>query len=65
VEAAGSTMERVMKCGCFLTDGEDFPVMNKVFREYFPSTPPARSTVVVKALVVPNARIEIDCVTCV
>jgi len=65
VEAAGSSMGKVMKCGCFLTDVSDFPAMNKVFREYFPSNPPARSTVVVKQLVVPNARLEIDCVTCV
>jgi len=65
VEAAGSTMENVMKCNCFLTDLDDFPTFNKVYRSYFPSNPPARSTVVVKALVVPGASLEIDCVTCV
>jgi len=64
VEASGSSMEKVMKCNCFLTDVADFPTMNKVYREYFPSNPPARSTVVVKALVVPGASLEIDCVTC-
>jgi len=65
VEAAGSVMEKVMKCNCFLIDLEDFPTFNKVYRSYFPSNPPARSTVVVKALVVPGASLEIDCVTCV
>ncbi len=64
VEASGSSMAKVMKCNCFLTDVRDFPAFNKVFRLYFPSSPPARSTVVVKELVVPGAKIEIDCVTC-
>ena len=63
VEASGSDMTQVLKCGCFLTDMADFPTMNRLFREYFPSSPPARSTVVVKELVVPGAKIEIDCVT--
>jgi len=63
VEAAGSSMANVMKCNCFLTDIRDFAAFNKVFQSYFPSSPPARSTVVVKELVVPGARIEIDCVT--
>ncbi len=62
VEASGSTMARVLKCNCFLTEVSDFPVMNELFRSYFPSDPPARSTVVVKELVVPGAKIEIDCV---
>ena len=64
VEASGSSMDKVMKCNCFLTDVGDFAAFNKVFRLYFPSSPPARSTVVVKELVVPGAKIEIDCVTC-
>ena len=64
VEASGSSMEKVMKCTCFLTNVADFPAFNKVYRTYFPSNPPARSTVVVKALVVLGASLEIDCVTC-
>jgi 2-iminobutanoate/2-iminopropanoate deaminase len=63
VEAAGSSMDRVLKCTCFLTDAGDFKTMNALFGEYFPERPPARSTVVIKALVVENARVEIDCVT--
>ncbi len=65
VEAAGSTMEAVLKCTCFLTDFADFSVFNEIYHRYFPSNPPARSTVVVKELVVPNAKLEIDCITCV
>lgn len=62
VEAAGSKMERVVKCGAFLTEASDFPAFNKVYMTYFPNDPPARSTVIVKALVLAEAKIEIDCI---
>ena len=62
VEAAGSSMDRVLKCTCFLTDAGDFKTMNALFGEFFPEQPPARSTVVIKALVVEGARVEIDCI---
>lgn len=62
VEAAGSNLASALKCTGFLTDVADFPVYNTVFRSFFPSDPPARSTVVVKELVVPGAKLEIDCV---
>ncbi len=61
-EQAGTTMERVDKCTVFLTDVKDFSAMNEVYRTFFPSAPPARSTVVVAALVVPGAKIEIECI---
>ncbi|NOS99871.1 MAG: RidA family protein [Phycisphaerales bacterium] len=64
VEAAGATMENVLQCTCFLTDLADFATFNKVFMEFFPKDPPARSTVVVKDMVVQGAKIEIDCVAC-
>ena len=62
VVAAGSSMARVLKCTCFLTDAADFASMNELFRKYFPESPPARSTVVVKELVAAGARVEIDCI---
>ncbi len=62
VEAAGSSMDRVVKCGCFLTDFADFPAFNKIYVTFFPHDPPARSTVIVKELVVPGAKLEVDCV---
>jgi reactive intermediate/imine deaminase len=58
---AGVTLEDVAKCTVFLTDAANFQAMNKVYREFFPASPPARSTVAVAALVVPNALIEIEC----
>ncbi len=63
VEASGSSMDQVLKCGVFLTDAADFAAFNKIYVEYFPQEPPARSTVIVKELVVPGAKLEIDCVT--
>ena len=63
VQASGSSMDKVLKCTCFLTDAKDFATFNKVYVGFFPSEPPARSTVIVKELVVPGARLEIDCVT--
>lgn len=61
MEAAGTTMENVVRCTVFLTRAADFPAMNVVYRQYFPANPPARSTVVVAALVVPSALVEIEC----
>jgi 2-iminobutanoate/2-iminopropanoate deaminase len=58
---AGAKMEDVAKCTVFLTDAANFAAMNKVYHEFFPTDPPARSTVAVAALVVPNALIEIEC----
>lgn len=61
VEAAGSSMDRVLKCTAFLTEQDDFSTFNEVYMKFFPGDPPARSTVIVKALVAPGAKIEIDC----
>jgi 2-iminobutanoate/2-iminopropanoate deaminase len=61
-KAAGTTLATgATKCTVFLTDVKDFQGMNAVYSKFFPSNPPARSTVVVAALVVPNARVEIEC----
>lgn len=62
VEAAGSSMPNVAKCTVFLVNVADFAGMNRVYREFFPTEPPARSTVVVAALVVPSAKVEIECI---
>jgi reactive intermediate/imine deaminase len=62
VALAGGTMQDIVKCTVFLTDVKDFAAMNQVYREFFPTDPPARSTVAVAGLVVPNAVIEIECI---
>jgi reactive intermediate/imine deaminase len=59
---AGGQMEDISKCTVFLTDVKDFQAMNGVYREFFPSNPPARTTVAVAGLVVEGAVIEIECI---
>lgn len=60
-DAAGAKMEHTVKCTVFLVDVADFGPMNEVYRTFFGPIPPARSTVVVKELVVRGAKIEIEC----
>ncbi len=60
-EAAGTTMANAVKCTVFLIDVKDFGGMNTAYREFFPAAPPARSTVVVAALVVAGAKVKIEC----
>jgi 2-iminobutanoate/2-iminopropanoate deaminase len=49
LEAAGSSLEKVIKTTCFLSDMKDFAAFNGVYAKYFTSKP-ARSTVAVKEL---------------
>lgn len=60
----GATFADVVKATVYLTDLADFSAMNAVYREYFPSDPPARSTVQVGALPL-GARVEIDVIAIV
>ena len=50
IEAAGSSMDNVVKTTVFLKDMADFPKMNSIYAEYFGENPPARSTVAVAGL---------------
>ena len=58
VEAAGGTMDRVVRTTVFLTSPDDFPLMNELFAEFFPSAPPVRSAPIVG--LPRNLRISID-----
>ena len=61
-QAAGTTIANTVKCTVFLVDVKDFAGMNQAYSEFFKGiAPPARSTVVVAALVVPSAKVEIEC----
>ncbi|MGH7769474.1 MAG: RidA family protein, partial [Candidatus Binatia bacterium] len=50
IEAAGSSMDRVVKATVFLKNMADFPAMNEIYAEYFGGAKPARSTVAVADL---------------
>jgi 2-iminobutanoate/2-iminopropanoate deaminase len=64
LEAAGSGLDRVLKSTVFVTDLRDFALINQTYASYFPSSPPARSTVQVSALPL-GAAIEIEVVASV
>ena len=50
LEAAGSSLDKVVKTTVFLRDMADFPKMNAIYADFFTSNPPARSTIAVAGL---------------
>lgn len=62
LEAGGSDLSRVLRCGVFLVDLRDFEKMNAVYAEVFGDHRPARTTVQVVALPDPGLRVEIDAI---
>ncbi len=61
LEAGGSSLANVVKTTVFLADLADGPVVNAVYRRYFPDLPPTRSAVQVAGLA-RGARVEIECI---
>jgi len=61
IEAAGSSMEKVVKCTVYLQNFSDFAVMNQVYSTYFTVNQPARATVEVSKMA-KDALIEIDAI---
>jgi 2-iminobutanoate/2-iminopropanoate deaminase len=64
LEAAGTSLDKVIKVTVFLKDMGDFKAMNEVYAEFFGENPPARSAVEVAGLPL-GARIEIECIALV
>ena len=62
LEAAGSSLQHVLRCGVFLTDMREFQKMNAVYTKAFGAHRPARTTVQVAALPHEGLRIEIDAI---
>ncbi|HSF38233.1 MAG TPA: Rid family detoxifying hydrolase [Thermoanaerobaculia bacterium] len=62
LEAAGSRMDCVLRCGVFLTDMAEFPRMNAVYERMFAGHRPARTTVEVAALPHAGLKVEIDAI---
>lgn len=61
LEAAGSSIDRVVKTTVFLADMKDFTGMNEVYATFFSGPPPARATVAAAGLP-RDARVEIEVV---
>ena len=62
LEAAGSSLQHVIRCGVFLVDMKEFPRMNEVYARAFGAHRPARTTVEVSGLPGPGLLVEIDAV---
>lgn len=60
-EAAGGSLDEVVRVGIYLTDLSDFAAVNAVMAEYFTAPYPARSTIEVSGLP-RGARVEVDAI---
>ena len=60
LRAAGGGLGDVAQLTVYLTDPDDFAAMNEVYKEMFPAPYPNRATVIVKALLIPGMRIELQ-----
>lgn len=61
LEAAGGSMDLVLKTTCFLAEIADAPIFNEIYREYFPTDAPARSTFQVAGLS-PGFLVEVEAI---
>lgn len=61
LQAAGTSMARVVKTTIYLADLDDFGTVNSVYGQFVGTPPPARATVQVARLP-RNARVEIDAI---
>jgi 2-iminobutanoate/2-iminopropanoate deaminase len=64
LEAAGSSLENVLKCNVYCTSVDKFPAVNEVYARFFPENPPSRIFINVPAWPGPF-DIEIDCIATV
>ena len=64
LEAAGSSLDQVVKTTVFLADMKEFSGMNEVYARFFSGPPPARATVAAAGLP-RDARVEIEAVALV
>jgi len=60
IEAAGGTMDQVVKCTVHLGDINEFERYNKVYAQYFGPIKPARTTV--QSVLAEGIKVEIDCI---
>lgn len=64
LEAAGSSLDQVVKTTVFLADMKDFAAMNEVYGRFFSGVTPARATVAAAGLP-RDARVEIEAIAIV
>jgi 2-iminobutanoate/2-iminopropanoate deaminase len=64
LEASGSGIDKVLKTTLFLTDINDFTLVNSLYAEFFGKHKPARSAIVVKQLP-KNALVELEAIAAI
>ena len=64
LEAAGTSLDQVVKTTVFLADMGDFAAMNEVYGRFFTDVPPARATVAAAGLP-RDAKVEIEAIALV
>ena len=62
LQAGGSDLQHVIRCGVFLLDMTEFEQMNGVYQRMFGEHRPARTTIQAAALPGEGLRVEIDCI---
>jgi len=62
LEAAGSSLDNVVKVNAYVTDLTRFAEFNEVYKEYFDHDPPARTTIAAALL---GMLVEVDCIAVV
>src|SRR6185312_2020262 len=65
LEAAGSSMDKCLKCNVFLNDLKDYAAMNEVFQGSFGPEPPVRTTIAAAGGIPGNSLVEIDVIACI
>ena len=60
LESAGSGLDRIVKITVVLADSANCDEMNRVWREFFPTDPPARTVCGVK--LIGGHKVEIECI---
>ena len=65
LEAAGSSMEKVLKVNVYLNDLKDYAGMNEIYLGRFGKEPGVRTTIAASGGIPGNSLVEIDCIACV
>jgi endoribonuclease L-PSP, putative len=60
LEAAGSSLDKVVKVTVFLADMSNFPKLNEIYRQFFPEPFPARTTI--QAQPPGGFKVEVECI---
>jgi 2-iminobutanoate/2-iminopropanoate deaminase len=62
LNAAGTDLQHVLRCGVFLLDMNEFAEMNAAYEAMFGAHRPARTTIQAAGLPAEGLRVEIDCI---